>query len=117
MKKIEAIVRPFKLDDVREALKKIGLLGMTVTEVKGCGREKGHIEIYRGSECQIDLLPKMKIEIILPDAIVKVATNAIQRAAHTGKFGDGKIFVYSVATVIHIRTQEESDDTYQTKVA
>ena len=109
MKKIEAIIKPFKLNEVKEALNEIGLQGMTVSEVKGFGRQKGHTEIYRGSEYTIDFLPKMKIEIILPDSSVKAAADAIQRAAHTGKIGDGKIFVLPVETAIRIRTQEEGD--------
>ena len=109
MKKIEAIIKPFKLNDVKEALNELNLQGMTVSEVKGFGRQKGHVEIYRGSEYNIDFLPKVKIEIILPDASVKAATDAIQRAAQTGKIGDGKIFVLPVDTAIRIRTQEEGD--------
>jgi nitrogen regulatory protein P-II 1 len=109
MKKIEAIVNPFKLNEVKEALNELRLQGMTVSEVKGFGRQKGHTEIYRGSEYTIDFLPKMKIEIILADSDVKAATDAIQRAAHTGKIGDGKIFVLPVDTAIRIRTQEEGD--------
>jgi len=109
MKKIETIVKPFKLNDVKEALNEVGLQGMTVSEVKGFGRQKGHVEIYRGSEYNIDFLPKVKIEIILPDASVKAATDAIQRAAQTGKIGDGKIFVLPVDTAIRIRTKEEGD--------
>src|SRR5208283_1745448 len=103
MKKIEAIVQPFKLDDVKEALNEIGLHGMTVSEVKGFGRQKGHKEIYRGSEYTVDFVPKMKIEIILPDALVKAAMDVIQRTAHSGKIGDGKIFVYPVDTALRIR--------------
>jgi nitrogen regulatory protein P-II 1 len=109
MKKIEAIIKPFKLNEVKEALNEIGLQGMTVSEVKGFGRQKGHTEIYRGSEYTIDFLPKAKIEIILPDTSVKAATDAIARAARTGKIGDGKIFVIPVDTAIRIRTQEEGD--------
>src|SRR5208283_2829751 len=109
MKKIEAIVQPFKLDTVKEALNEIGLRGMTVSEVKGFGRQKGHKEIYRGSEYTIDFVPKQKIEIIVPDSGVKAAIDAIQRAAHTGKIGDGKIFVLHVDTAIRIRTQEEGE--------
>jgi nitrogen regulatory protein P-II 1 len=109
MKKIEAIVQPFKLNDVKEALNEIGLRGMTVSEVKGFGRQKGHKEIYRGSEYTVDFLPKQKLEIILPDSMVKAATDAIQHAAYTGKIGDGKIFVYPVDNAIRIRTQEEGD--------
>jgi nitrogen regulatory protein P-II 1 len=109
MKKIEAIIKPFKLNDVKEALNELNLQGMTVSEVKGFGRQKGHTEIYRGSEYTIDFLPKVKIEIVLPDSAVKAATDAIQRTAHTGKIGDGKIFIYQVDTAIRIRTQEEGD--------
>jgi nitrogen regulatory protein P-II 1 len=109
MKKIEAIVKPFKLNEVKEALSELGLQGMTVSEVKGFGRQKGHTEIYRGSEYTIDFLPKVKIEIFLPDASVKAAMDAIQRAAKTGKIGDGKIFVLPVDTAMRIRTQEEGD--------
>ena len=109
MKKIEAIVKPFKLNDVKEALNQIGLQGMTVSEVKGFGRQKGHTEIYRGSEYTIDSLPKMKIEIVLPDSAVQSATEAIQRTAYTGKIGDGKIFVFPVDNAIRIRTKEEGD--------
>ena len=109
MKKIEAIVKPFKLNDVKEALNELGLQGMTVSEVKGFGRQKGHTEIYRGSEYTTDFLPKVKIEIILPDASVKAATDAIQRAAQTGKIGDGKIFVLPVENAIRIRTKEEGE--------
>jgi nitrogen regulatory protein P-II 1 len=109
MKKIEAIVKPFKLNEVKEALSELGLQGMTVSEVKGFGRQKGHTEIYRGSEYTIDFLPKVKIEIFLPDASVKAAMDAIQRSARTGKIGDGKIFVLPVDTAMRIRTQEEGD--------
>ena len=109
MKKIEAIIKPFKLNEVKEALSEIGLQGLTVSEVKGFGRQKGHTEIYRGSEYTIDFLPKVKIELILPDAAVKPATEAILRAARTGKIGDGKIFVLPVETAIRIRTEEEGD--------
>jgi nitrogen regulatory protein P-II 1 len=109
MKKIEAIIKPFKLNDVKAALHEIGLQGMTVSEVKGFGRQKGHTEIYRGSEYTVDFLPKIKIEIILPDASVKAATDAILRTAQTGKIGDGKIFIIPVETAIRIRTQEEGE--------
>jgi nitrogen regulatory protein P-II 1 len=109
MKKIEAIIQTFKLDEVKEALNEIGLHGMTVSEVKGFGRQKGHKEIYRGSEYSVDFVPKVKIEIILADSAVKAAMDAIQHAAHTGKIGDGKIFVYPVDTAMRIRTQEEGD--------
>ncbi|EXI86965.1 MAG: Nitrogen regulatory protein P-II [Candidatus Accumulibacter sp. BA-94] len=114
MKKIEAIIKPFKLDEVREALSEIGVTGLTVTEVKGFGRQKGHTELYRGAEYVVDFLPKVKIEIVVTDsatdgaidAIVKAARNAIVKAARTGKIGDGKIFVSSVEQVVRIRTGE-----------
>ena len=106
MKKIEAIIKPFKLDDVKEALQEIGLQGMTVTEVKGYGRQKGHTELYRGAEYVVDFLPKLKIEVVLADDQVDAAIEAIQRAAKTGKIGDGKIFVLDVHNVVRIRTGE-----------
>ncbi|MBR4876156.1 MAG: P-II family nitrogen regulator [Rhodocyclaceae bacterium] len=109
MKKIEAIVKPFKLDEVREALTEVGINGLTVTEVKGFGRQKGHSEIYRGAEYVVDFLPKIKIEIVLADDIVDQAIEAIIRAAHTGKIGDGKIFVTPVEQVIRIRTGETGE--------
>ena len=109
MKKIEAIVKPFKLDEVREALTEVGINGLTVTEVKGFGRQKGHSEIYRGAEYVVDFLPKIKIEIVLADDVVDQAVEAIIRAAHTGKIGDGKIFVTPVEQVIRIRTGETSE--------
>jgi nitrogen regulatory protein P-II 1 len=109
MKKIEAIIKPFKLNDVKDALHEVGLSGMTVTEVKGFGRQKGHTEIYRGSEYTVDFLPKIKIEMILPDALVAGATEAIIKAARTGKIGDGKIFVYPVDEAVRIRTEERGD--------
>ena len=109
MKKIEAIVKPFKLDEVREALTEVGINGLTVTEVKGFGRQKGHSEIYRGAEYVVDFLPKIKIEIVLADDIVDQAIEAIIRAAHTGKIGDGKIFVSPVEQVIRIRTGETGE--------
>ena len=109
MKKIEAIIKPFKLNDVKEALNEIGLRGVTVSEVKGFGRHKGHTEIYRGSEYTVDFLPKMKIEVFLPDSSVKAAIDAILHSAQTGKIGDGKIFVLPVDNAIRIRTQEEGD--------
>ncbi|MBO4329356.1 MAG: P-II family nitrogen regulator [Rhodocyclaceae bacterium] len=109
MKKIEAIVKPFKLDEVREALSEVGINGLTVTEVKGFGRQKGHSEIYRGAEYVVDFLPKIKIEIVLADDIVDQAIEAIIRAAHTGKIGDGKIFVTPVEQVIRIRTGETGE--------
>ncbi|AEK59083.1 MULTISPECIES: P-II family nitrogen regulator [Acidithiobacillus] len=110
MKKIEAIIKPFKLDDVREALQELGIAGMTVTEVKGFGRQKGHTELYRGAEYVVDFLPKVKIEVVLPDDLAERAVDAIQEAARTGKIGDGKIFVYPVERVIRIRTGEEGDE-------
>lgn len=109
MKKIEAIIQPFKLDAVKDALKGIGIAGMTVTEVKGHGRQKGHKEIYRGQEYVVDLLPKVKIEAILADAQVDEAIQAIVTAARTGKIGDGKIFVSDVAEVIRIRNDERGE--------
>jgi nitrogen regulatory protein P-II 1 len=110
MKKIEAIVKPFKLDEVKNALTKIGVQGMTVTEVKGFGRQKGHMEVYRGAEYKIDFLPKSKIEIIVTDEIVTQAMEVIERAAKTGKIGDGKIFLSPVQEVIRIRTGERGKD-------
>ncbi len=110
MKKIEAIIKPFKMDDVREALAEVGIAGMTVTEVKGFGRQKGHTELYRGAEYQVDFLPKIKIELVLADDIVDQAIEAIEQSAKTGKIGDGKIFVYNVDTAIRIRTGENDDD-------
>ena len=106
MKKIEAIIKPFKLDDVREALTEIGITGMTVTEVKGFGRQKGHTEIYRGAEYAVDFLPKVKLELILPEEMVERAIETIVETARSGKIGDGKIFVYPVDQVIRIRTGE-----------
>ena len=110
MKKIEAIIKPFKLDEVKHALTKIGVQGMTVTEVKGFGRQKGHTESYRGTEYAIDFLPKSKIEIIIPDELVTPVIETIERAAKTGKIGDGKIFLSSVEEVIRIRTGERGRD-------
>ncbi|MCE5387509.1 MAG: P-II family nitrogen regulator [Acidithiobacillus sp.] len=110
MKKIEAIIKPFKLDDVRDALQEMGIAGMTVTEVKGFGRQKGHTELYRGAEYVVDFLPKLKIEVILPDELLDRAVDAIVAAARTGKIGDGKVFVSNVDRVIRIRTGEEGDD-------
>ena len=110
MKKIEAIIKPFKMDDVREALADVGVNGMTVTEVKGFGRQTGHTELYRGAEYQVDFLPKMKIEIILSDDVVDRAIEAITSAANTGKIGDGKVFVYNVEQAIRIRTGEAGDE-------
>ncbi|MBF0218503.1 MAG: P-II family nitrogen regulator [Gammaproteobacteria bacterium] len=106
MKKVEAIVKPFKLDDVREALSEIGVSGMTATEVKGFGRQKGHTELYRGAEYVVDFLPKVKIELVVNDDQVDACIDAITQAARTGKIGDGKIFVSSVERVIRIRTGE-----------
>lgn len=110
MKKIEAIIKPFKLDDVRESLSDIGITGMTVTEVRGFGRQKGHTELYRGAEYMVDFLPKVKMEIIVPDEIVEQCIETIIETAHTGKIGDGKIFVYDVERVIRIRTGEENEE-------
>jgi nitrogen regulatory protein PII len=109
MKKIEAIIKPFKLDDVKEALTAIGVEGMTVVEVKGFGRQKGHTEIYRGSEYTVDFLPKLKLEIVVSDASAQNAVKAIVGAAKTGKIGDGKVFISSVETVLRIRTEETGD--------
>jgi nitrogen regulatory protein P-II 1 len=106
MKKIDAIIKPFKLDEVKEALGALGIQGMTISEVKGFGRQKGHTEIYRGSEYTVDFLPKIKIEVVLGDSMVQQAIQAITRAAHTGKIGDGKVFVSNIETVIRIRTEE-----------
>jgi nitrogen regulatory protein PII len=110
MKKIEAIVKPFKLDDVRQALSEIGITGMTVTEVKGFGRQKGHTEFYRGAEYVVDFLPKVKLDIAVADDAVDTVIETISRAAHTGRIGDGKIFVTSLERVIRIRTAEEGED-------
>jgi nitrogen regulatory protein P-II 1 len=109
MKKIEAIIKPFKLDEVREALSDIGITGLTVTEVKGFGRQKGHTELYRGAEYVVDFLPKVKIEIVIADSLLDRALEAIQAAARTGKIGDGKIFVMNMEQVIRIRTGESGD--------
>ena len=109
MKKIEAIIKPFKLDEVREALSEIGVTGLTVTEVKGFGRQKGHTELYRGAEYVVDFLPKVKIEVVIADNLVEGAVDAIVKAARTGKIGDGKIFVTSVDQVIRIRTGETDE--------
>jgi nitrogen regulatory protein P-II 1 len=109
LKKIEAIIKPFKLEEVKEALTAVGIEGMTVTEVKGFGRQKGHTEIYRGSEYTVDFLPKIKLEIILAEASVDKAVAAIVKAAKTGKIGDGKIFVLPVSEVIRIRTEDKGE--------
>jgi nitrogen regulatory protein P-II 1 len=110
MKKVEAIIRPFRIDDVREALADIGVKGMTLTEVKGYGRQKGHTEVYRGSEYQIDFLPKIKLEVIVADAAADQVVDAIMKAAKTGQVGDGKIFVYPVEDVIRVRTGESGEE-------
>jgi len=110
MKKVEAIIKPFKLDDVKDALNEIGIKGITVTEVKGFGRQKGHTELYRGAEYVVDFLPKVKLEIIAKDENVPAIIEAIEKAARTGKIGDGKIFVTPVEEVIRIRTGERGED-------
>ena len=110
MKKIEAIIKPFKLDEVKEALHEVGLQGMTVTEAKGFGRQKGHTELYRGAEYVVDFLPKVKIEIVLEDSLVDRAIEAITQAARTGRIGDGKIFISTIEEVIRIRTGETGAD-------
>ena len=110
MKKIEAIIKPFKLDEVKEALQEAGIQGLSVIEVKGFGRQKGHTELYRGAEYVVDFLPKVKIEIVMPDAMVAKAVEAIRNAAQTGRIGDGKIFVSPVEDAIRIRTGESGND-------
>ena len=110
MKKIEAVIKPFKLDEVKEALHEVGIQGITVTEAKGFGRQKGHTELYRGAEYVVDFLPKVKLEIIIDDALCERAVEAIQNAAKTGRIGDGKIFVSSIEEVIRIRTGETGAD-------
>ena len=110
MKKIEAIIKPFKLDDVKEALHDIGLQGMTVTDVRGFGRQKGHTELYRGAEYVVDFLPKVKIEVVVPDNLAMRAVEAIAAAAQSGRIGDGKIFVYPIENVVRIRTGETGED-------
>ncbi len=109
MKKIEAIIKPFKLEEVKDALGEVGIEGMTVTEVKGFGRQKGHTEIYRGSEYTVDFLPKIKLELVVADSSVEAAVTAIIKAAKTGKIGDGKIFVSAVEQAIRIRTEEKGE--------
>ncbi|MBA3975915.1 MAG: transcriptional regulator [Candidatus Solibacter sp.] len=109
MKKIEAIIQPFKLEEVKEALKAIGIDGMTITEVRGHGRQKGHKEVYRGQEYQVDLLPKVKVEMVVGDGRLEEVASALAAAARTGKIGDGKIFVYDVAEAIRIRNDERGD--------
>jgi len=110
MKKIDAIIKPFKLDEVKEALSGVGVQGLTVSEVKGFGRQKGHTEIYRGSEYTVDFLPKIKIEIVVIDSLAQQAVEAIVRAAKTGKIGDGKVFVSHIESAIRIRTEESGDE-------
>ncbi len=110
MKKIEAIIKPFKLDDVRESLSNIGITGMTVTEVKGFGRQKGHTELYRGAEYAIDFMPKVKLEIIISDDLVDNCVETIIETAQTGKIGDGKIFISDIERIIRIRTGEENEE-------
>ena len=110
MKKIEAIIKPFKLDEVKEALQELGIQGLSVIEVKGFGRQKGHTELYRGAEYVVDFLPKVKLEIIVADDMLDTALEAIKSAAHTGRIGDGKIFVSDVAEAIRIRTGETGDE-------
>jgi nitrogen regulatory protein P-II 1 len=109
MKKIEAIIGPFKLDEVKEALKAIGVDGLTITEVRGHGRQKGHKEVYRGAEYEVDLLPKIKIETVVPDARVEEVARAVAAAARTGKIGDGKIFIYDVLDAIRIRNEDTGE--------
>jgi nitrogen regulatory protein PII len=109
MKKVEAIIKPFKLDEVKEALNEVGIQGMTITEVKGYGRQKGHKEIYRGAEYVVDFIPKIKIEIVVPDELLERVVEKIQSSAHTGKLGDGKIFIRSVEQAIRVRTGETGD--------
>ena len=110
MKKIEAVIKPFKLDEVKEALQEVGVQGITVTEAKGFGRQKGHTELYRGAEYVVDFLPKVKIEIVIEDGRVEASVEAIQKAARTGRIGDGKIFVLNVEEAIRIRTGETGAD-------
>ena len=110
MKLVTAIIKPFKLDDVRAALSEIGVSGMTVTEVKGFGRQRGHTELYRGAEYVVDFLPKVKVEVVCPDDLAEKAIEAIRNAAQTGRIGDGKIFVYTIEQAIRIRTGEFGDD-------
>lgn len=109
MKKIEAIIKPFKLDEVKDALNEIGIQGMTVTEVKGFGRQKGHVELYRGAEYDITFIPKVKLEVVVSNSMVEKALSTIEQKAKTGKIGDGKIFVYSLEQVVRIRTGETGD--------
>jgi len=110
MKKVEAIIKPFKIEEVREALSEVGVVGMSASEVKGHGKQKGHKEFYRGSEYNVDFLPKIKIEMVLPDKKVRDVIDAIRSSANTGKIGDGKIFVQSIEQAVRIRTEETGDD-------
>ena len=110
MKKVEAIIKPFRLSEVRDALAEAGVTGMTVAEVKGFGRQKGHVEIYRGSEYTVDFLPKLKLEMVLPDNLVEAAGNSCSKAAKTGKIGDGKVFVSAIEEAVRIRTDERGDN-------
>lgn len=109
MKKVEAIIKPFKLDEVKDALNSIGIHGMTVTEVKGFGRQKGHVEVYRGTEYEVTFIPKIKVEVVVPDSIIDKVINTITDKAKTGNIGDGKIFIYSLEDVIRIRTGEKGE--------
>jgi len=109
MKKIEAIIKPFKLDEVKDALNDIGIQGMTVTEVKGFGRQKGHVELYRGAEYDVSFIPKVKLEVVVPDDLLDKVVSAIETKAKTGKIGDGKIFIYTLENVIRIRTGEKGE--------
>lgn len=109
MKKVEAIIKPFKLDEVKTGLNSIGIMGMTVTEVKGFGRQKGHVEVYRGTEYEVNFLPKVKIEVVVPDSIIDKVVLTIIEKARTGNIGDGKIFIFSLEDVIRIRTQEKGE--------
>jgi len=110
MKKVEAIIKPFKLDDVKEALTEAGVSGLSVSEVRGFGRQKGHAELYRGAEYQVDFIPKVKIEMVVSDELVSVVVEAVQKTANTGRIGDGKIFVYDVEHVVRIRTGETGNE-------
>lgn len=113
MKKIEAIIKPFKLDDVVDALAEVGVEGVSVTEIRGFGRQKGRTEVYKGAEYVVDFLPKIKLEVVLPDSLCEPAINAIQKAAHTGKIGDGKIFVIDIESALRIRTGEKNEEALQ----
>ena len=109
MKKVEAIIKPFKLDEVKSGLNQIGIMGMTVTDVKGFGRQKGHVEVYRGTEYEVNFLPKLKVEVVVPDSIIDKVIATIIEKARTGNIGDGKIFIYSLEDVIRIRTGEKGE--------